>query len=398
MNNQTESSLINKIIESIEIPDSAYETATNRYKDFGEWIGRDASSCYKCNPHIIPQGSFRLGTVVKPLNDEESYDLDLSCKLENNISKDTHTQEQLKILIGNEVESYRNFRKIEEQKEEKHRCWRLLYKDNLKFHLDIVPCIPEEIQQKKIIKEAVIKYGSSNLLAEIISNLAVSITDNRLKNYREINRGWLISNLEGYAKWFESRMELDSLVLEKQALYRKTATIDKLPIYQWKSPLQRCIQILKRHRDMMFEEYPEGKPISIIITTLAATAYNGESDIQEALQNILGKMRQLINPQEPRVPNPVNPAEDFADKWATPEGRSKKLEENFWQWLIQVKTDFEIITSSQRKGLIFEKVKQRFGVTLNNFIDQDDKKNQGPTIIVKSNVQKITNPINPWLN
>jgi hypothetical protein len=35
-----------------------------------------------------------------------------------------------------------------------------------------------------------------------------------------------------------------------------------------KTPLQQAVQILKRHRDMMFADDPEHKPISVIITTL----------------------------------------------------------------------------------------------------------------------------------
>ena len=55
------------------------------------------------------------------------------------------------------------------------------------------------------------------------------------------------------------------------------ARVEDVPEYQVKTPLQQGIQILKRHRDIMFVEDPDDKPISIIITTLAAHAYNNES-------------------------------------------------------------------------------------------------------------------------
>ena len=57
------------------------------------------------------------------------------------------------------------------------------------------------------------------------------------------------------------------------------------------------------------------KPISIIITTLAAQAYRGETDLQETTLGLLDRMLGLINHETLRVPNPVNPEEDFADKW-----------------------------------------------------------------------------------
>ena len=60
-----------------------------------------------------------------------------------------------------------------------------------------------------------------------------------------------------------------------------------MPAYkEKKSPLQRVVQILKRHRDLMFNG-DESKPISIIITTLAARAYNKETDVLDALVNVV---------------------------------------------------------------------------------------------------------------
>lgn len=46
------------------------------------------------------------------------------------------------------------------------------------------------------------------------------------------------------------------------------------------SILQRIVQILKRHRDIMFNG-DEDKPISIIITTLASRAYRGETNLSK---------------------------------------------------------------------------------------------------------------------
>src|SRR5690625_6274351 len=57
------------------------------------------------------------------------------------------------------------------------------------------------------------------------------------------------------------------------------------------------------------------KPISIIITTLAARAYRGEANLIDAVRAVPLRMMREINSTEPRVPNPVNPEEDFADKW-----------------------------------------------------------------------------------
>src|SRR5690606_160851 len=144
--------------------------------------------------------------------------------------------------------------------------------------------------------------------------MAVSITDNTDPEYRVTTNNWRISNSKGYALWFETRMKTaQSIISERETSFK--ASIDRLPYYQWKTPLQQAIQLLKRHRDTMFKNNQDSKPISVIITTLAAKAYNGEADLASALTNILSRMSSYINANVPLVPNPVNPAEDFADKW-----------------------------------------------------------------------------------
>lgn len=79
---------------------------------------------------------------------------------------------------------------------------------------------------------------------------------------------------------------------QNQILLEK-AQVDQVTIFKRKTPMQRCIQLLKQHRNQMFGDY-DSKPISIIITTLAARAYNGELDVEVALINILNKMENFI--------------------------------------------------------------------------------------------------------
>jgi hypothetical protein len=351
--------ILSNMVDLLEIPESAYEKAKKRYDDLGEWFGRTESKVEESDPHIFPQGSFRLGTAIRPLNEDEAYDLDLSCKLRKGISKFTHTQEDLKKLIGHELMSYRVMRGIKAPMEEKHRCWRLEYQDELSFHMDIVPCIPADETKRKAIMESMINSGTSDFIANSASQLTVSITDNRHNEYKQICENWNISNPEGYARWFEDRMTQFPKILQLKA------QVDDVPLFKRKSSLQRSIQLLKRHRDNMFKDDWDIKPISIIITTLAARAYNGEQDIYSAVNNILLKMATFVNPQSPRVPNPVDPGEDFADRWTMSKYRHLNLEQNFWSWLIQAKNDFEKIISTTDTSFITEKAEQRFSVRFN---------------------------------
>lgn len=365
MSTTTGHGILEEIAKTIEIPDSAYETAERRYRDLGNWFAQHRSACGRFDPHIHAQGSFRLGTVIRPLGDDEAYDLDLSCKLRQGISKTTHTQEDVKTLVGIDVNSYRRARQIDKPVQEKHRCWRLEYADDLSFHIDIVPCIPEEYPRRRLIEDAIIKAQSSDeALAKTIADLSVNITDDRLPGYRILTTNWLLSNPEGYARWFESRMSLARTMLEALKRQLKAAKIEDIPAFKWKTPLQRCVQMFKRHRDIMFADNPDMKPISIIITTLAGRAYQGETDLWEAARNVLDKMGGLINPQVPRVPNPVNPAEDFADKWSTQAGRANRLEENFHTWLTQARLDFRALAASRDAEFISELAHEKLDARL----------------------------------
>lgn len=361
----TRNRILEEIVGSIDIPDSAYEKAQARYKDLGEWFGRREARCHAFDPHIYSQGSFRLGTVIRPVDEEGEYDLDMGCRLRTGITKATHTQQQLKELVGADLEDYRSGRGIKEQKEEKHRCWRLKYADTLKFHLDTVPSIPESFEHRQIIREAIVKTGAPDELARLVANLTGAITDDRMWNYRFIHDDWRLSNSEGFARWFEFRMKLAKALMESRALRAKVAKVDDLPAYQWKSPLQRCVQLLKRHRDIMYADDSDGKPASIIITTLSAQAYRGEIEIADALDTILSTMGTLVNSTKPRIPNPVNPAEDFADRWYDPASRHHNLDEKFWSWLQHAQIDFETIGKARKPELIVKIARDKLGASLN---------------------------------
>lgn len=336
--------ILNNILEKIELPDSAYEKAEKRYQDLGDWLHRPESICVNLDPHVFSQGSFRLGTAIKP-DSEEQYDLDMGCNLRRGLDKISNTQLQLKHLVGYELKLYRKARGIKEELTEKKRCWRLEYADGLSFHLDIVPCIPESDDRRSILKKRMVENSQfDDSLAQQVSQLAVSITDNTDPGYTVVNDNWRISNPEGYARWFETRMKTAHLIINEREM-RFKASIDTLPFYQWKTPLQQVIQLLKRHRDTMFKDNEDSKPISVIITTLAAKSYKGESDLISALNTVLAEMDSHINAQIPLVPNPVNPVEDFADKWYDQKSLQYRLKENFYKWLYQARADFKTLCS-----------------------------------------------------
>lgn len=365
MSNTKSNDVLNTILEKIELPDSAYEKAEKRYKDLGDWLHRPESTCGNFDPHVFSQGSFRLGTAIRP-DSEEQYDLDMGCNLRRGLDKSSITQKQLKHLVGHELGLYRNARGIKEELAEKKRCWRLEYADGLSFHMDIVPCLPESDTGRGLLKRRMVENSKfDESLAQNVSQLAVSITDNTDPTYAVVNENWRISNPEGYARWFETRMKTARLIINEREM-RFKASIDSLPYYQWKTPLQQVIQLLKRHRDTMFKNNEDSKPISVIITTLAAKSYKGESDLTSALNRVLSEMDDHISAQVPLIANPVNPAEDFADKWYDEKSAQYRLEENFYKWLYQAKADFRALCSSDDTQRIVNAAQNGLGLKLDS--------------------------------
>ena len=90
---------------------------------------------------------------------------------------------------------------------------------------------------------------------------------------------------------------------------------------------------------MFAEDNSGNKPISIIITTIAATLYQEEDNVVDALTNILLATPDWINRNKKNglyyIENPSYPGENFADKWnAHPERATA-----FFEWIKQATTD-----------------------------------------------------------
>lgn len=352
--------IFGEILRGLDIPESSYEAAKKRYESLTDWLRRDVSACANFDPHILPQGSFRLGTVVRPISNTEEFDLDVSCRLRRGISRDTHTQEALSSLVKQDLDAYRNAMGIKEEVEPKPRCWRLNYSDHLSFHIDIVPAIPEDESRRGVRALQLKRLAELSVIADRVASHANCITDSNHPSFSKICDDWYDSNTEGYAIWFESRVRLAHAEISRVLSEARRGTMDDLPAYKWRSPLQQAVQVLKRHRDVMFQENPKNKPISVVITTLAARAYCGASTLEGSLDEILAGMARHVNTVAPFVPNPVKPSEDFAEKWAD----DPELRAGFFTWLRQAQSDLKQIGNLQDSQVIVDAVAAKFAIAL----------------------------------
>ena len=167
--------LLEDLAASLQVPASRYEAAERSYLSLGEWLNRESSCLNRSEPNVYVQGSFRLGTAIRPLSEKEDYDIDLVCELI--LGKTSLTQEKLKVLIGKEIQAYADSHSMKVP-EEGRRCWTLDYADEAQFHMDILPAIPDAAHQRQLL----MRRGFD---AEWTDS-AIAITDREDPNYRFI--------------------------------------------------------------------------------------------------------------------------------------------------------------------------------------------------------------------
>jgi hypothetical protein len=381
---------VNKALENltdnIDISETRYREAEGHYMAIGEWLGKEDSPLAPYSPEIYPQGSFRLGTVVKPISDKDEYDIDLVCQLE--LSKQDVTQRELKQMVGDRLKENKLYEQMLDKKE-RRRCWTIQYADGAQFHMDILPAIPDDPTFIESLERVGIPDGWAKH--------AICLTDNTFWNYDLYDDDWPRSNPRGYAAWFKERMRVQYEARRKMIADSMRAEIEDVPEYRVKTTLQRSIQLLKRHRDMAFIDDPDGRPISIIITTLAALAYNNKADLFEALTCIVKEMPKYINRTNGivQILNPVNPNENFADKW---QGNSNK-EKKFMAWMSRLQSDLEAVIGEANIYKVSERLKGAFGtLAVSKAFPLEDAVYAGTVSVVTNKHPEtiIRNPIRPW--
>ncbi len=363
MDSKKYSTFLEQVATEIDIPPGKYQDAVNRYQAVGEWLHDGCYHSCEEKPNIYVQGSFRLGTVVRPIRNgiEASYDIDLVCELP--LHKGQTTPQAVKTTVGDRLREHGTYKRMLEP--EGRRCWTLDYaeEDGVGFHMDVLPAVPEP----------------RGLL-----DTAISITHKAGTVY-----SWSASNPRGYGDWFDQKNAaafLRESLEQKRAIQRRApniyTSIDKVPDQLVRTPLQRSIQIMKRHRDLRFNHHDrlDYAPISIIPTTLAATLYANEADIYSALFGIIHKLqghaalvegknidqslsdigliRRLPNGKW-YIGNPANPDENFADRWHEDNHARARA---FFSWVDTLQKDLLNIVNETRPRVLKEELGRALGM------------------------------------
>lgn len=343
-----------KLIEGLDIPQGLYEKAIGHYNAVAAFLQEQG-----IESDIYPQGSYSLGTVVRPYKESEdaAYDLDAVCEIK--INKSDTTAEEIKKMVGDALKSDGTYRKM--LQEEWDKCWTLEYADvnGIGFSVDIVPAVAEEdIALKNNLETEGVDFT--------IYDSQIAITHKDGERYT-----WKTSNPKAYQNWFKKLNER-FVKAERQRLAKRRdgrlyvlneATVEKIPETQERSALQRVIQIVKYHADVYYTKgnIKEYKSASVIVTTLIALlAQEADPSLEvfPLLSYIVGELeiygenlsltesafaKRYENKNVIRriggqwvLRNPLNPSENLVDSW----NQEPRKAQYFFQWIRILKKDY----------------------------------------------------------
>ena len=202
-----------------------------------------------------PQGSYALGTIIKPVDDTDEYDVDIQVVMNPN------PEMEPKDYIGEVRKALKADKNYADKVRLKTRCVTVDYAGD--FHLDVVPRITDD--------------GTHYIF-------------NRIENEREETDG------TGYREWFNDKNRITGGNLKRVVRLLKYLR-DHKGNYTAKSIILTTLAA-----NAIEESDEETEAVSTVADTLVTALTRMDEYLQE-------------NPQMPEIKNPVLPSETFNRHW-----------------------------------------------------------------------------------
>ena len=332
--------VIDRIIADLELTQTQYEDATESYNAVADVLKKMHP---ELRPSIFPQGSMRLGTTVRPIQGDR-FDLDMVCWL--SVSGKIHTPDQVFNHVWDVLGQHATYRQM---RVKKNRCIRIEYAPERKFYLDVTPAVPD--------------WAQTDLLY---------VPDCERKK-------WCSSHPKAFCDDFFKKVAKilptirpDILIANAKSVrfLNASAYVEPMPEFGAfeKTPLQRIVQMLKRDRDVYFQEDAAHRPSSILLTTIITQSYSSLMDqsfrdLLEFVVRVVEKLHEFIYVSgEPgarkfHVINPVNSQENFAEGW------NEEHYKRFRIWHGRVTASLQSLQKSKGLGqdVMFNRLSESFG-------------------------------------
>ena len=286
----------------IQLSQTDYDRAVDRYRAIRNWIERDDSPLKDDVKLFYPQGSMAVGATIASKLGTDEFDIDVVAQLD--LLENEPPKQALNLLYqairGEPGSRYHRMTK------RKTRCITVQYEDGM--HVDVTPAVrlldtPE--------RESVIFHQRPE--------------EPHDSGYTRV------ANPYGFAEWFNDKTQPDDAFADVfEARARKYlqvfARADSDPIPPQEPPSRKskaviALQLLKRWRNVQYDARPGRRPPSIMIAKLVADAANHTDRLSEELlhqsRHMLSVFHQQVDSSGRLLPisNPVCRRDILTDRW-----------------------------------------------------------------------------------
>lgn len=285
-----------EIAISIQLPPGLHAKAVDRYEAVRRYIERPGSPLHGRVACFYPQGSMRIDATISTRGTDDEYDIDIVAEIEGRDDGPEALLDDLEAAL----EGYPVTQIVRQT-----RCVTLYYADGM--HLDVTPArrtAPKE-------KEGVIAHAKKGAGAPPARYVPM--------------------NAFGFGEWYTARTPVEERFAKalNRRLYEQAGVVfadadvhdvpEQTPLLI-KSVTTVALQLLKRHRNIVYANATGRLPPSIVLSCHAGHAARPGMGLAEMVIRQARWTARAIDAAARAgrllsVPNPEYPAELFTDRW-----------------------------------------------------------------------------------
>ena len=294
-----------EIAISIQLSPGLHAKAVDRYEAVRRYIERPGSPLHGRVACFYPQGSMRIDATISTRGTDDEYDIDIVAEIEGRDDGPEALLDDLEAAL----EGYPVTRIVRQT-----RCVTLYYADGM--HLDVTPArrtAPKE-------KEGVIAHAKKGAGAPPARYVPM--------------------NAFGFGEWYTARTPVEERFAKalNRRLYEQAGVVfadadvhdvpEQTPLLI-KSVTTVALQLLKRHRNIVYANATGRLPPSIVLSCHAGHAARPGMGLAEMVIRQARWTARAIDDAARAgrllsVPNPEYPAELFTDRW--PETQDQQVD------------------------------------------------------------------------